>query len=88
MRQFSKNVGFVMSDQLRAQLGRVRDAKAALDGDLDKEGSFDLGVICAFSLPIITIVALLLLMIMVSLLNLIFWWLPFFRICLPVPVRR
>jgi hypothetical protein len=88
MRQFSKNVGFVMSDQLRAQLGRVRDAKAALDGELGEESSFDLGVICSFSIPIITIVALLLLMIMVALLNLIFWWLPFFRICLPVPVRR
>ena len=88
MRQFSKNVGFVMSDQLRAQLGRVRDAKKALDGELGEESTFDLGVICSFSIPIITIVALLLLMIMVALLNLIFWWLPFFRICLPVPVRR
>jgi hypothetical protein len=88
MRQFSKNVGFVMSNEVRAQLGRVRDAKKALDGELGEETSFDLGVICSFSIPIITIVALILLMIFVVILNLVFWWLPFFRICLPVPVRR
>jgi hypothetical protein len=87
MRQFSKNVGFVMSDQLRAQMGRVRDAKAALKGELGEETSFDLGVICAFSLPIVTLVALMLLMIVVGLLNIIFWWMPLFRICLPVPVK-
>jgi hypothetical protein len=88
MRQFSKNVGFVMSNQLRAQVGRVRDAKKALDGELGQEQSFDLGVICSFSIPIITIVALLLLMIFVVILNLVFWWLPFFRICLPAAVKR
>ena len=41
-------------------------------------------MICSFSIPIITICALIVLMIFVSLLNIVFWWLPFFRICLPI----
>lgn len=41
--------------------------------------------ICSFSLPVITMVAMILLMIMISLLNFIFSWIPWVRICLPVP---
>jgi hypothetical protein len=43
------------------------------------------GMICSFSIPIITICALLLLMIIVSLLDIIFRWLPYFFICFPLP---
>ena len=41
--------------------------------------------ICSFSLPVITLVAMILLMIVISLLNIVFFWLPFVRICLPFP---
>lgn len=41
--------------------------------------------ICSFSLPVITLVAMILLMIMIALLNIVFWWLPWVRICLPFP---
>ncbi|MCE3253875.1 MAG: hypothetical protein K0Q67_2895 [Cellvibrio sp.] len=41
--------------------------------------------ICSFSLPVITLVAMIVLMIMISLLNIIFFWLPWVRICLPFP---
>ncbi|WP_091743266.1 hypothetical protein [Phenylobacterium immobile] len=44
-----------------------------------------LGLMCSLSIPIITICALILLMIMVSLLDFIFRWLPYFILCLPVP---
>ncbi|WP_457353974.1 hypothetical protein [Roseateles sp. P5_D6] len=44
-----------------------------------------LGMICSLSLPIITICALILLMIIVSLLDFVFRWLPFFAMCFPVP---
>ncbi|MFS8979352.1 hypothetical protein PO002_33545 [Cupriavidus necator] len=44
-----------------------------------------LGMICSLSLPIITICALILLMIIVSLLDLIFRWRPYFALCFPVP---
>jgi hypothetical protein len=47
----------------------------------------ELGIqwICSFSLPVITLIAMILLMIMVILLNLVFFWLPWVRICLPFP---
>ena len=41
--------------------------------------------ICSFSLPVITLVAMILLMVMISLLNIVFFWLPWVRICLPFP---
>ena len=41
-------------------------------------------MICQLSIPIITICALILLLIIVALLNIVFWWMPFFRICLPI----
>ena len=41
--------------------------------------------ICSLSIPIITICALILLIIIVTLLDLIFRWLPWFILCFPVP---
>ena len=45
----------------------------------------DIGMICSLSIPIITICALILLIIIVSLLDFIFRWLPWFVLCFPVP---
>jgi hypothetical protein len=52
-----------------------------------KTGSpaLSLGVMCSLSIPIITICALILLMIIVSLLDVIFRWLPLFIVCFPLP---
>jgi hypothetical protein len=49
------------------------------------DGSLSIGMICSISIPIITICALIVLIIMISLLDLIFRWLPFFVMCFPVP---
>jgi hypothetical protein len=53
----------------------------------DAEPGPGLGIqwICSFSLPVITLVAMILLMIMISLLNIVFFWMPWVRICLPFP---
>lgn len=88
-RQAAKGVSMVFSEQLRNQVERVQNAKFE---DLDKQeiddgGGWGLGMICSFSIPIITICAIILLMIIVQLLNIVFWWLPFFRICFPIPVK-
>jgi hypothetical protein len=48
-------------------------------------GGVSMGLVCSFSIPIITIVALILLIIFVKLLDMIFFWMPFFQICLPLP---
>jgi len=55
------------------------------DGGGCKNGSIDIGMICSLSIPIITLCALILLMIIVSLLDFIFRWLPFLAFCFPVP---
>ncbi len=57
-----------------------------LDMDVKKEGPGNPGGACfgfSFSLPVITLVALILLMIMINLLNIIFWWLPYAFLALP-----
>lgn len=56
-------------------------------GDMQPCGSggTPFGMVCSFSIPIITIVALILLIIFVKLLDMIFFWMPFFQICLPLP---
>lgn len=87
LRKFKKNVAFIISDKLRQQMERVSDAKKALQGELGDAQQFDLGTICSFSIPIITICALLVLFIFLILLNIIFWWLPFIRLCFPISLK-
>jgi hypothetical protein len=89
LRKFPKNVSVLISNQLRQQMQRVDGIKLQQldDGDVGPELPLDLGMICQLSIPIITICALILLMIIVSLLNIVFWWLPFFKICRPLDLR-
>jgi hypothetical protein len=42
-------------------------------------------MICSLSIPIITICALILLIIIVSLLDIVFRWLPYLILCFPIP---
>jgi hypothetical protein len=58
----------------------VNDGGACTD-----DGGLEIGMICSLSLPIITICALLMLMIIVFLLDIIFRWFPFFLFCFPLP---
>ncbi|MEX1020441.1 MAG: hypothetical protein WDZ49_12330 [Litorilinea sp.] len=48
-------------------------------------GRMDIGLLCTLSLPIITICALILLIIIVMLLDVIFKWVPYLIFCLPLP---
>jgi hypothetical protein len=49
-------------------------------------GGINLNWICGFSIPLVTICAFFLLNIIISLLNIVFFWLPFIKICIPFPV--
>lgn len=49
------------------------------------DSGLSLGMICSLSIPIVTLCALILLIIMVSLFDFIFKWLPYFIICFPLP---
>jgi hypothetical protein len=88
LRKLPKNVSILMSDQLRKQMDRVKGISALEDEDISGDPGWTLGMICSLSIPIITICALILLMIIVQLLNIVFWWLPFFKICLPIPLKK
>jgi hypothetical protein len=55
------------------------------DGGPCKQGGSGFGMICSLSIPIVTLCALILLMIMVALFDLFFRWIPFLFICLPIP---
>ncbi|HYI40291.1 MAG TPA: hypothetical protein VE053_08235 [Allosphingosinicella sp.] len=58
------------------------------DGGGCKDGGVDIGMICSLSIPIVTICALILLLIIVTLLDFIFRWLPWLIFCFPVPKLR
>jgi len=63
-----------------------KDLEVADEGPCkDKSDGLALGMICSLSIPIITICALILLIIMVYLLDIIFRWLPYFIMCWPLP---
>jgi len=50
-----------------------------------REGSSSFGIICSLSIPIVTLCALILMMIMVALFDLFFRWIPYLFVCLPIP---
>lgn len=86
LRKYDKNVAFMISKQLADQMKRIKGLKQTMDGDMSTDPG--IGMICSFSIPIVTICALIVLMIFVILLNIIFFWLPFLKICFPVPTLK
>jgi hypothetical protein len=101
LRKYDKNTAFMISDVLCNQLSGLnsltlgdlvlsvlpwpfhKDLSVSSGGD----GSCPPGIgsMCTFSLPIITICAMILLLILVKLLDIALFWMAFFRICLPLP---
>jgi hypothetical protein len=55
------------------------------DGAGCKGSGTEIGMICSLSIPIITLCALILLIIIVTLLDFVFRWLPWFIACFPLP---
>jgi hypothetical protein len=88
LRKFKKNVGFIMSKELNEKVESLKgQEKATLDNEAGSSSTnIDIGWICSFSLPIITLCAFILLMIIVIVLNLVFWWIPLLKICFPIPL--
>lgn len=86
LRKFKKNVAFLMSKELRNKMKGARQEMLKGEGP-DAGGGFDIGHICSFSIPIITICAFILLMIIAIILNLIFFWLPLLKICFPLNLK-
>jgi hypothetical protein len=57
-----------------------------LKGDGGSGAGMKLDWICGFNIPLITICAFFVLNIFLSLLNFVFFWLPFIKVCIPFPV--
>ncbi len=97
LRKFAKNTAFLLSDHLACQTDRLSKLTFGdlvlsvlpwpFHKDLPRDTSecSGIGQICMLSIPIITICALILLLIIVSLLSIIFFWLPAFIQCFPLP---
>jgi hypothetical protein len=85
--QIDRMKGISLGDLIRTVLPWPlhKDLSVPDGGPCQDGAGLSFGMICSLSIPIITICALLLLMIIVSLLNIIFRWLPFFILCFPLP---
>lgn len=91
MRKFKKGVTFMMSDAMRRKMNSIAGNEKSLltpnpNAPPDNSGA-DVAFVCSFSIQIIFIVAFVLLLMFVIILNFVFWWIAFFRICLPIPKR-
>lgn len=64
------------------------DAEDLMEGKGSGDPGIGLGWICSFSLPIITLCAFIVLNIFLSLFNLIFQWMAFLKICIPIPKAK
>lgn len=88
--QIARMKGITLGDLVRTVLPWPlhKDLSVPDGGPCKKSGGGNIGLICSLSIPIITLCALILLMIMVSLLDFIFRWMPYFIVCFPLPGLR
>jgi hypothetical protein len=87
-KKLKPNVSFAVPPSLQAFL-QGNDPEKVLKGEGGKGGpALDVQWICSFSLPIITLCAFIVLNIFLSLFNLIFSWMAFIKICLPIPLPK
>ena len=85
--KMKKGVSLVLSSQLNTKLSQIPLANGdnwSFDKDELKNEEAVGGKICSFSIPIVTLVAMILLMVIVSLLNLVFQWISLVRKCVPI----
>lgn len=88
LRKFRKGVSFMISASMQRKIAMVTGREKNLlkdEGPNAEQSVPDLAFMCSFSIQIIFIIAFFLLMIFAVVFNLIFWWLPFLRICIPIP---
>jgi hypothetical protein len=79
LRSLKPNISFVVPDSMMSVI-----QNSSMKG---VGGGPGLGIswLCSFSIPIITICAFFVLNLFLIVLNLVFFWLPFVKICIPIP---
>lgn len=84
MRDLKPNVAFKVPPEIQQFMDKI-NLQGLLDGEAKKKAGIKFGMICGFSIPLITICAFIVLQIFLVLLHIVFFWLPFIRICIPFP---
>ena len=85
IKKVKPNVAFVVPSDL-ANLLNGNDPKKLAKGEGQKAaGGLALDWICGFNIPIITLCAFIVLNIFLSLFDIIFQWMLFIKICIPIP---
>jgi len=77
------NVSFEVPPSLSNLLGG--DMKKLKEGEDGGGPQLDIFWLCSFSLPIITLCAFIVLNIFLTLFNILFFWMAFIKICIPIP---
>lgn len=87
LKNLKPSVSFSVPPKLFNFLQNNEDAKALLQGNGKNADSGGIAWICSFNIPIITLCAYIVLNIFLQLFNLLFWWLPLIKICIPIPKK-
>jgi hypothetical protein len=90
IRKFKKGVTFMISSSLQQKINMVTGHESDMLQKPPAPGPGDgngIAWVCSFSFQIIFIVAFFLLLMFVIILNIVFWWIAFFRICIPLPKK-
>lgn len=87
LRRFKKGVSFMMSEAMQRKVEGLRGKERDLldDDSTTLNEPFGIAFICSFSIQIIFIISFFLLLMFAFILNIVFWWMVFFRICFPIP---
>ncbi len=86
IRKLRPNVAFVVPKNLFNILS-CNKPKDLVEGNGKECGDGGIDWICGFNIPIITLCAFIVLNIFLTLFNIIFFWLPFIKICFPIPAK-
>jgi hypothetical protein len=88
LRQLKPSVAFRVPEKLFGVMNNM-DPASVMDGKRPADGDgFGLDWLCSFNLPIITICAFLVLNIFLSLFDIVFRWMLFIKVCIPMPKRE
>lgn len=86
LKRLKPNVAFALPEGLFNLL--QGDAKQLSDGKGSTGPKLGIQWLCSFSIPLITICAFIVLNIFLQLFNLVFQWLLYIKICIPIPGRK
>ncbi|HZS35559.1 MAG TPA: hypothetical protein VFF06_01970 [Polyangia bacterium] len=84
LKKFKPNVAFKVPGTLFNFLNKNK-AKDLIDGKGSQGDDDGIDWICGFNIPIITICAFIILYLFLTLLDIVFWWMAFIKICIPIP---